>query len=234
MSASLQAVRELLEQRFPDALPVRHGTVEGVPTGIGALDRVLPGSGLPRGRLSVWAPGGGATAVLRGACDAVVARGERAAWVDGARQVSGAHWRGGPLLFRPAGTREALACAEELLRCGGFGMVVLSGVARLEETGVRLARAAREGGGAFVALSGAVPVAALRLSSRILPEGYRWRLGPHGEPVEVEAVMVRVMAAGLGVQARAEFKLSVMQHEVRLSLDPAAYDRRGAVRGRST
>lgn len=93
--------------------------------------------------------------------------------------------------------------------------------------GVRLARAAREGGGAFVLLSGGGVSAPLRLSSRILPEGYRWRPGPFGSPAEVESALVRVQVNGLGVSAWAEFSLPVIQHEVRLSLEPGLVDRRG-------
>ena len=70
-------------------------SAEAVGTGIDLLDRALPGGGLPRGRLVVWSPGGGATAVLRSACMAVVSRGERAAWVDGAGLMAGEFWEEG-------------------------------------------------------------------------------------------------------------------------------------------
>ncbi len=129
MSSQVVALRELLEQRFPGALPLTAGgSADPLATGIGALDRLLPGGGLPRGRLTLWAPGGGATALLTAACRTTVARGERAAWVDAAGTMAGAFWRVGPALLRPAGRVEALACAEELLRSGGFALVVLSGL----------------------------------------------------------------------------------------------------------
>lgn len=230
MATSLQAVRQLLEQRFPDALPVRYGTAETAATGVGPLDAMLPGGGLPRGRLAVWRPGGGATAVLRAACDAAVARGERSAWVDGSRRLAGAYWRAGPVLLRPGSRLQALACAEELLRSGGFALVVVSGAGSLEEQAVRLSRAAREGGAALVALAEAVPVAHLRFASRLRPEAYRWRAGPAGEPAEVEAVKLEVEVAGLGLHARTELWLEVMHHELRLSLDSGEFDRRGARR----
>ncbi len=230
MSAQVIALRKELEERFPDALPLRPGTVGGVPTGLAALDAVLPGAGLPRGRLSVWAPGGGATAVLGAACAAAVARGERAAWVDGAGTVLGETWPRGPLLLRPKGALEAMVCAEELLRSGGFALVVGTGLGEaLAGEAVRLGRAAREGGGAFVALADVVPVAALRMESRILPDGYRWRLDPFGEPVEVESVTMEVRARAMGAAVRARFTLPVVQHESRLCSDPRLVDRRGAV-----
>jgi len=230
MSARPLELRELLALRFPDAVPVTYGTAGAVPTGVAALDRALPGGGLPRGRLAVWAPGGGATAVLQAACLAAVGRGERAAWVDGGGRVTGDAWRPGPLLVRPGGGRQALACAEELLRSGGFALVVLAGAEAAGPDAVRLSRAARDGGAAFVALLDGAPVAALRLSSRLLPDGCRWRPDPFGEPAELEAVTIEARAAGMGWTRRAVFELPVAHHELRLSLEPDLVDRRGTLR----
>lgn len=229
-AASVQSLRELLERRFPDAMPLRHATADAVATGVGPLDGILPGGGLPRGRLTVWRPGGGATALLRAACLAAVERGERSAWIDGAGRVTGESWRAGPLLVRSPGAAAALEAAERLLRSGGMALVVVSGARSLEEVGVRLSRAAREGGTALVALAETVPVAGLRLASRLLPERYRWRRGPFGEAAELESVTVRVRATGLGFSARAELSLTVAHHDLRLSLDPGQFDRRGARR----
>ncbi len=230
MAVSVAELRAVLARRFPDAVPVRHGTAVPVATGVAALDRVLPGGGLPRGRLTVWAPGGGAAAVLRGACGEVVAGGERAAWVEGGGvggALPGVGWRPGVILFRPSEGRLALECAEELLRTAGFGLVVLSGAEAGRMEVLRLARVAREGGGAFVLLAGGGVSAPLRLSSRILPEGYRWRSGVFGGSAEVESALVRVQVNGLGVSAWAEFSLPVVQNEIRLSLEPGLVDRRG-------
>lgn len=271
MSTQVLELRRILEERWPDAQPLRHATVPGLPTGVAALDRILPGGGLPRGRLSVWTPSGasgangaeeaeggrvragfgppGATAVLRAACVAAVARGERAAWVDGAGVVLGDAWPRGPLLLRLPGASgaaatgsrggpaelEALVCAEELVRSGGFGVVVVTGVGRaLAVEAVRLSRAAREGGSALVAVGAAVaaeaPVAALRLASWLLPEGVRWRPDPFGGPAEPAQVRFRVQATSLGLESRAEFTIPVVQHAFRLSMEPDLVDRRGAGR----
>ena len=112
MSTSIAALRALIEQRFPDATPLTGGaqTAEQVATGIDALDRVLPNGGLPRGRLSVWAPQGGATAILRATCYSVVLQGERSAWIDGDNTVAGAFWNnaGGLYLVRPKSRIHAL------------------------------------------------------------------------------------------------------------------------------
>src|SRR6184192_3123119 len=96
--ASSSALRALLEARFPDATPVTHRTAEPVATGISALDAILPGGGLPRGRLTVWVPEGGATAILRAASQTTVLNGERAVWIDGKGTIAGAFWEEGPVL----------------------------------------------------------------------------------------------------------------------------------------
>ncbi|MEN8373925.1 MAG: hypothetical protein ABFS34_00595 [Gemmatimonadota bacterium] len=153
-AATALELRRLLEQRFPDALPVTYGTTETVPTGIAHLDAILPSGGLPRGRLTRWQAGGGATALLRGACAHTSAHGERTAWVDGAGVIAGASWPAGPVLLRPTGEREALECAEVLLRSTGFSLVVLAGTRTDSMAHWRLARAAREGGGALVVMEG--------------------------------------------------------------------------------
>src|SRR2546426_10406493 len=134
MSDRNSAIRALIEQKFPDATPVTHRTAESVATGIDPLDAILPGHGLPRGRLTVWMPQGGATAVLRAACNTTVAQGERAVWIDGLRTVAGPFWEEGPILVRPRNRKHGLRGAEELLRCGGVGR---GGIAGLEPPGPR-------------------------------------------------------------------------------------------------
>ena len=57
-AVSIAALRELIEQRFPDATPANWRAAEPVATGVGPLDRILPGGGLPRGQLTVWTPQG--------------------------------------------------------------------------------------------------------------------------------------------------------------------------------
>jgi hypothetical protein len=230
VASTVSALRQLLQQRFPDAQPLAYRTAGGLATGIAALDRALPGGGLPGGRLAAWAPGGGATAALRSACRAALARGERAAWVDGAGVVCGDGWRGEAALFRPPGAREALECAEELVRSGGFGLVVLAGARAADAERVRLSRAVKEGGAALVLLDRGGFMAGVRLATRIRPDGYRWRLDPFGEPAEVESVTVRAHVEGLGWREEAEFTLPVASHDLRLSLEPALGDRRGAAR----
>ena len=95
---------------------------------------------------------------------------------------------------------------------------------------VRLSRAVREGGGAFVALAATSSVAHLRVTSRIAPDGYKWRLNPFGEPIEVLAVRVHVEAQAMGWSGRTAVTLPVVTHAYRYAPDPALIDRRGARR----
>lgn len=231
LPAEVLELRRHLEQRFPDAQPVHYGTTGAVATGVAALDSALPAGGLPRGRVTLWRPGGGATAVLRSAAVATVEAGERAAWVDGTGHVTGASWVEGPALFRPKPEHVA-ACAEELLRSGGFALVVLvwGGAGLGDGEGVRLGRAAREGGSAFVAVTEKAPVSHLRARSSFDPSGFRWRRDPFGEPSCLESVAVRVRLESMGLDRRTRFSLSVEHHDARLSLESRLVDRRGVRR----
>lgn len=227
MATAIAELRGVLERRWPGAVPVTHRIAHALATGIAPLDAVLPGGGLPRGRLTAWAPGPGATAVLRSACMEVMGRRERSAWIDGARLASaGAPWAG-ICLVRPETGTDALRAAEDLLRSAGFGLVVLTGVRTEGPTRVRLCRAAGEGGAALVEVSEDGWMAGLRVTSRVEPGGYRWRRNRLGEPVEVVEVEVRVRATALGWSREAEVVLPVSHHELRLSLEPGLGDRRG-------
>ena len=224
---ALAQLRHDLEQRFPDALPLARGLAAAVATGMGPIDSLLPGGGLARGRVTLGKPGGGATAVLRAASHAAVMRGERAAWIDGAgTQVTG--FEGG-LLVRPNDEVETVVCAEELLRCGGFSLVVLSGGGRVaSEAAIRLGRAARAGGSGFVLLGKEPSVAHMRVQTRIRPEGYRWRTNPFGEPVEPEEAEIELMASSLGWSGRARIVVPLASHHQRLGPEQGLVDRRGA------
>jgi hypothetical protein len=225
---ALAQLRHDLEQRFPDALPLARGLAAAVATGLGAIDTLLPGGGLSRGRVTLWKPGGGATAILRAALHAAIERGERAAWIDGTgSQVMG--FSAGPLLVRPKNEIETVMCAEELLRCGGFSLVVLSGSGRAgADAAVRLGRAARAGGSGFVLIGSDATVAHMRVQTRIAPEGYRWRHNPFGEAVEPEAAEVQFSASSLGWSGRAVVVVPLQAYPQRLGPEEGLVDRRGA------
>lgn len=229
--SSSALLRSLLEQRFPDAIPVTHLTAEPVATGIGPLDAILPGGGLPRGRLSVWMPQGGATAILRAACHSAARAGERAAWIDGLGTISGQFWQEGAILVRPANRRNSLRAAEELLRCGGFGIIVLTGSEPAGTEMVRLSRAAREGGTAFVALTTHTSMASIRLVSRILPHSYDWKRTPFGDPAEACSASIKVSAQSLGWNRHTEIRIPVVSYDLRTALEAGLPDRRGMKKG---
>lgn len=229
---SVAALRALIEQKFPDATPVIRRVVQPVGTGIHELDRALPGSGFPLGKISVCEPHGGVTAMLKAACHATVANGDRAAWIDGARTIAGAFWDEGPLLVRPATRTYAVRAADELLRSGGFRLVVLTGADASDTETMRLVRAVHDGGGAFVAITSHTQMAALRLAAQV--KEYRWRFDPFGEPAEVQDVRVRVDVRALGWNKHAEFSLPVQSNDLRMSLESGLADRRGKSSGKRT
>src|SRR6185437_10948878 len=183
-----------------------------VATGIAPLDHILPNGGLTRGRLSVWAPQGGASSILRAACHATVAAGERAAWIDGDSTVTGAFWTDGPYLVRPKSRLHALRAAEELLRSGGFSLLVLAGAEPQGTETVRLTRAAREGGAALVTVGSAAAMASLRLTSALVH--YRWRRTPFGDPAVPHDATVRVNARTVGFTATpsSPFRCCIMSY----------------------
>jgi hypothetical protein len=228
--ASVAALRALIQQRFPDAAPITHGSTEPVTSGIPELDRILPGEGFPRAKLSVWEPNGGVSAVLRAACRSTLAAGERVAWVDAASVITGPAWEDGPLLYRPKDRIQALRGTEELLGSGGFGLVVLTGAEPRGTETVRLTRAARDGGGALIALTTNTAMASLRLTSRLLPHTYRWRRDPFGDPAEAQLVVMRVRARSPGWNAATEFPVAVVHDDLRSALEPGLADRRGLLR----
>lgn len=228
--SQVAALREVIQQRFPSAVPSVYQTTPGVPTGLLTLDAALPNGGLPRGRLCVWEPGVGAGAVLRAACAAALERGERSAWIDAAGTASGEIPWSGAALVRPETPREALVCAEELVRSGGFALVVLAGAVSRGSERVRLTRCVREGGTALMELSAESHMAAIRFQSAVAPGGLRWRCNHLGEPVRLASVTVRVHAAALGWSRETEVVLPVHAHALRLSLEPSLVSRRGATR----
>lgn len=224
------SLRSTLAAKYPDAMPLVCRTTGTVGTGIAALDGWFPQGGLPRGRLSVWTPGGGSTAVLRSVCAQAASRGERSAWVDGAGVATAEFWRPGVLLLRPRGGVEALECAQELACSGGFAVVVLAGAGRgISRAAVRLSRSARSGGSALVVLGQSLPLAAIRIRSRLMPASFEWRCDPFGAPAEVRWAAIEVSAEMMGWSGRTRFRLPVLSHACRLALEPVLPDRRGVI-----
>jgi hypothetical protein len=227
-ASRVTSVQAVLAQRFPDAVSGRGWTRGIIPSGVAALDSVLPEGGFQRGRIAVWSPGPGAAALLRATCLRTVSGGERSVWIDACHMVAGACWCEGPLLIRPDGPVAGLRAAEELARSGGFGIVVLDGVDPDTTAMVRVSRAAHEGGSALVLLTRTTSLASLRLASRPLPGEYVWRRSPLGEPAALTAVKLVVEARASGWFASTELTLPVWRDDLRLALETCYPDRRGA------
>jgi hypothetical protein len=223
------ALRAILRDRFPDAVPLPDRVVPPIPTGLAVLDGILPNGGLPRGRLTVWqSPHGAASALLRAATASVLDRGERVAWIDGARTL-GHHWDDGPLVVRPASLELALRATEILLRSGGFALVVLAGVDPESTAMLRLSRMAHEGGGGFLAVTRRSLTASLRITSRYLPLEHRTVPGPFGHAAQLASVAVAIESRAPGWKAATTLHLPLVSHDLRLSLEPGLADRRGAL-----
>ena len=153
---SLAALRHQLAQ-------VIEGTKLGTPglaTGIAALDGVLPGGGLPRGRLTelLGAPGCGKTSLVRRMVERAVCDGAWVAYVDATRTLAPREWASlgaheGLWMVRPRNAERGAWCADVLLRSGAFALVVLDGAPRLSrEVAVRLTLLARESDAALLVL----------------------------------------------------------------------------------
>lgn len=221
------SLRTLLAERFPDAVVLPERRIPAFPTGVPGLDKILPNGGLPRGRITVWqSVTGGGTAVLRAAVAASQRRGERIAWIDGARSI-GPQWHEGPMVIRPSSLQLARKAAEILLRSGGFGLVVLSGAPLDSAAMLRLSRMTHEGGGAFVALADAHHTAMLRIVSRYLPHEISALASPFGDPALIERIAIRIEVRSPGWHAHTLLRLPVRSYDLRLSLTPGLADRRG-------
>ena len=153
---SLAALRQQLAQVIEGTKP---GT-PGLATGIAALDGVLPGGGLPRGRLTelLGAPGCGKTSLVRRMVERAVCDGAWVAYVDATRTLAPREWASlgaheGLWMVRPRNAERGAWCADVLLRSGAFALVVLDGAPMLSrEVAVRLTLLARESDAALLVL----------------------------------------------------------------------------------
>ena len=158
-SASLHALRRQLDEVIERDRPAQ----PALPTGVAALDAVLPGGGLPRGRLTelLGRPGSGRTTLLRQVVEHLVLAGTWVAYVDATRTLSPRDWaalghREELWVVRPRDAQRGAWCTDVLLRSGAFGLVVLDGAPPLSRAvAIRLTRLAQDGGAALVVLGAA-------------------------------------------------------------------------------
>ena len=187
MSLALATLRQQLAAVVagtPSATP-------GLPTGIAALDAMLPGGGLPRGRITeILAPAGvGKTTLARSLATATLTAGHAVAWVDATRTLDPRDWVTASVadndalwVVRPADAARASWCADLLLRTGAFALVVLDGAPVLPRTvGVRLAQLARDSDAVLLLLGEGTRASEIGGALRLLlrrRDGHNSRSGP--------------------------------------------------------
>jgi hypothetical protein len=150
-----------LRQQLAAVIAGTPSTTPGLPTGLAVLDGILPGGGLPTGRISelLAEPGFGKTTITRSLVATTIGAGHCVAWIDATRTLDArdffttgatgervhsmdmdALW-----VVRPTDLARAPWCADLLLRTGTFALVVLDGGPVLPRVvAVRLAQLARD------------------------------------------------------------------------------------------
>ncbi|HEX8903336.1 MAG TPA: hypothetical protein VF771_00690 [Longimicrobiaceae bacterium] len=227
-------------------LPPPPPPTPALPTGVAALDAVLVGGGLPRGRLSeiVGPAGSGKTTLTRAIVESTVAAHGWVAYVDAQRTLDARDWvhlgdAEGVWIIRPRDAGRAAWCADVLLRSGAFALVVLDGAPMLTKSAaVRLTRLARESNAAFVVLGERTGGASqLGGAVRLLVERTKRRhpppTTPHPPPVGgdgwgVMSIAVRVEKGGTLRTVEVRCAIGVAR---RLCTHPEVPDRRGVARG---
>src|SRR5688572_12980291 len=235
-------------------LPPPPPPTPALPTGVAALDAVLAGGGLPRGRLTeiVGPTGSGKTTLTRAVVEATVAAHGWVAYVDAQRTLDARDWvhlgdAEGVWIIRPRDAGRAAWCADVLLRSGAFALVVLDGAPALTKSAaVRLTRLARESNAAFVVLGertgGASQLGgAVRLLVERTTPGKRRHPPPtpHSPPPiggergvgnggAIRTIAVRVEKGGTLRTVEVRCAIGVAR---RLCTHPEVPDRRGVARG---
>jgi hypothetical protein len=237
-------------------LPPPPPPTPALPTGVAALDAVLAGGGLPRGRLTEIAgpTGSGKTTLVRTIVEATVAAHGWVAYVDAQRTLDARDWvhlgdAEGVWIIRPRDAARAAWCADVLLRSGAFALVVLDGAPTLTKSAaVRLTRLAREANAVFVILGEHTGAAsqlggAVRLLVERASPGHRRPRPQHPPPASrhpgsasgvgitprsVRTIAVRVEKGGTLRTVEVRCALGVAR---RLCTHPEVPDRRGGARG---
>ncbi len=150
-----------LRQQIAAVVAGTPSSAPGFPTGLAALDAVLPGGGIPAGRITEFlaAPGLGKTTLARSVVTTTIRSGQCVAWIDATRTLDPRDWVSASLegqalwVVRPPDPARAPWCADLLLRTGAFALVVLDGAPVLPRVvAVRLAQLAREADAALLLL----------------------------------------------------------------------------------
>jgi len=234
-------------------LPPPPPPTPALPTGVAALDAVLLGGGLPRGRLTEIAgpAGSGKTTLARAIVESTVAAHGWVAYVDAQRTLDARDWvhlgdAEGVWIIRPRDAARAAWCADVLLRSGAFALVVLDGAPMLSKSAaVRLTRLARESNAVLILLADRTGAAsqlggAVRLLVERTTPGKRRHPPPtpHSPPPTgggwgvgssaTRTIVVRVEKGGTLRTVEVRCAIGVAR---RLCTHPEVPDRRGVARG---
>src|SRR5207248_8604504 len=153
----------MLPQSLVDLLPVPLSTpagadVRALPTGVDALDAGLTGGGIPRGRLTevLGERGSGKATLLRRIVEQTLSEAGWVAYIDATRTLAPRDWahlgeEEGLWMIRPRDPTRVAWCADVVLRCGAFALVVIDSAPVVSRgVAVRLTRLARESGAALI------------------------------------------------------------------------------------
>jgi recombination protein RecA len=219
-------------------LPPQAPPPPAIPTGIAALDAVLLGGGLPRGRLTelLGPTGSGKTTLVRAIVEQTVSSRGWVAYIDAQRTLDPRDWTHlgdaeGVWMIRPHDAAKAPWCADVLLRSGAFTLVVLDGAPLLSKSNaVRLTRLARDGNCALMILGdragGATQLGgAVRL---VVERPRRRETKEMKDTMSSRTIAVRVEKGGTLRTVEVSCAVPVAR---RLCTHPEVPDRRGVARG---
>lgn len=243
----------VLRQQLAAVVAGTPSSTPGLPTGVTALDAMLPGGGVPRGRLTeLLAPAGlGKTTIARSLVAATIRGGGGVAWIDATRTLDPRDWAapdthgthgthgtresraaGGALggfdalwVVRPGDPARGPWCADLLLRSGAFALVVLDGAPMLPRAvAVRLTQLARESDAALLLLGEGTRASEVSGALRL-------RLAPRSPGAAAQRVIATLEKGGPYQHVELEVGRG---HGIarRLCTHPEIPDRRGVARSR--
>jgi hypothetical protein len=237
---------DALRRRIADVVAGDAPPTVGFRTGVGALDAALHATGgVPRGRITelLGAAGSGVTTLARRLVGQALAAGAWVAYVDATCTLAPRDWADAERLWvvRPPDPARGAWCADVLLRCGGFGLVVVDGAPVLSRAvALRLLQLAREANAALVLVGTGTRASdiagALRLRARAAhaapgagerPPVRRWRPEGGGTWSVVQRAVITVEKGGTHRNVEVSCAVGVAR---RLCAYPEVPDRRPVAR----
>ena len=220
-----------LRQQLADVLDLPKPDAPGLGTGVRALDAVLPGEGVPRGRLTeiIGALGSGKTTFVRSIVERAVEDGLWVAYVDASRTLAPRDWAhlgegAGVWMIRPRDAARAPWCADVLLRSGAFALVVLDSAPMLTRgIAVRLTRLARDSNAALIAIGDERGSSMVPGSLRLKTTG-RDRRSRRAASAAPSAITITVEKGGVRQSVEVSCGIGMAR---RLCSHPEVPDRRG-------